>query len=270
MVGVYVFILRGTRLFGRDNETKGLPYRIFDSLAGARSSNEFISGFLAVLCVASLTSETGAAMSAPAGAGIAIVVFVCRVVPVTLAMVKIPVHFMYSALGILGAVAAAKEYLFPSDPGFTGSHLLRWILLALVWSFTTLGTFAGFATGRVDWKVGLLLFGSTELVIYMTVPLESQLNNPGFIVGLLLSAIFVGAVGTMVRFRDLVEFAAAVTMTLGSAALASAEQGVATREGILDMTGPMITMLLTFIVVYGFLRAVSNRFKRAPMIGKKS
>lgn len=270
MVGLYLFILRGTKLFSNPTASKSLPFRLFDSLAGARSDNEFISGLLAVLCLASLTSQTGESMSAPAGAGIAIVVFVCRIVPPTLAVVKIPVHFLYSALGVLGAVAAGKDYLFPGDPGSAGSLLLRGTLLALVWSFTTLGTFAGFATGKVDWKVGLLLFGSTELVIYMTVPLEDQLSNPVILVGVLLAAAFVGVVGTMVRFRDWVELAAALTMTLGSFALTSAEQEVTTREGILDMTGPMLTMLLTFIVVYAVLRAVSRRFQKTPMIGKRS
>lgn len=270
MVGLYLFILRGTKLFNIRKTSKGLPYRLFDSLAGARSGKEFISGLLAVLCLASLTSETGASMSAPAGAGVAIVVFVCRVVPSTLAVVKIPVHFLYSALGVLGAVAAGRDYVFPEDPRSAGSLLLGCILLALVWTFTTLGTFVGFATGKVDWKVGLLLFGSTELVIYMTVPLEDQLNNPVIVVGVLLAAAFVGVVGTMVRFRDWVELAAVLTMTLGSFALTSAEQGVRTREGIFDMTGPMFTMLLTFIVVYAVLRAVSRRFQKTPMIGKRS
>jgi len=270
MVGLYAFILRGTKLFGHDKDTKGLPYRIFDGLADARGGREFISGFLAVLCLASLTSETGASMSAPAGAGVAIVVFVCRIVPRTLAVVKIPVHFMYSVLGILGGVAAARDFLSPADPESAGSLLLRWVLLALVWSFTTLGTFAGFATGGVDWKVGLLLFAFTELVVYMTVPLESQLNNPVFVVGVLLSAFFVGAVGTMVRFRDSVELAAAVVITLGSFALMSVDQGVTTRDGLIDMTGPTFTMLLTFIVVYAVLRAASARFQKTAMIGKRS
>lgn len=270
MVGLYAFILRGTRLFGREKNTKGPFFRLFDSLAEPRSGREFTSGLLAVLCLASLTAETGASMSAAAGAGLAIVVLVCRVVPRTLAVVKIPLHFMYSVLGILGALAAARDYLLPADTGHSGNLLLRWVLLALVWSFITLGTFVGFTTGNVDWKVGLLLFGATELVVYMTLPLESQLGNPGILVGVLLAAVFLGVVSTMVRFRDAVELAAALTMTLGSFALLSAEQGVTTGEGIVDMTGPVLTMLLTFIVVYAVLRAGYGRFQKTPIIGKRS
>lgn len=274
MAAVYVLMLRGAKNAPlgkwdkRDKNGQSLTRRGLNYLAGKRDGPEFISGLLAVLCLASLTAETGGSLAGPAGAGVAVLVFACRVAPLW-TMVKLPVHAMYSVLGILGALAAARDYLFP-DPGTGGSLVLRWALLALVWCFTTLGTFAGFVTGKIDWKLGLLLFGSTEIVVYLTVPLEDQLDNPGIFVGALVAALFLGMVGTMDRFRDYVEFTAAAVLVLGSVALTSAEQGITRPQGVLEMTGPMITMILTFVVVYAVLRAVSKRFLRTPLIGRKS
>lgn len=269
MAGLYVFILRGTSDSLGKNGNKRFSNSVLSWLAGNRDGPEFISGLLAVLCLASLTAETGADLAGPAGAGVAVLVFACRVSPLR-TMVKLPVHAMYSAFGILGALAAAKDYLFPADPESGGSLLLRWVLLALVWSFTTLGTFVGFTTGKVDWKLGLLLFGSTEIVVYLTVPLEDQLDNPWILVGALLAATFLGVVSTMVRFRDYVEITAAVVILIGSVALTSAEQGIARPQGVLEMTGPMISMILTFVIVYAVLRGVSKRFLKTPMMGRKS
>lgn len=268
MAAVYVFMLRGV------NDTIGargkptLSHRILAGIAGERSGPELVSGLLAVLCLATLTAKTGAAVSnGVAGAGIAVLAIACRVVP-TWTMVKLPVHVMYSVLGFLGALAAARDYLFPLGPVSGGGLLMRWVLLALVWSFLTFGTFAGFAAGNFPWKVGLLLFSWTELVIYVTVPLEmSELDNPLLFIGVLVVAVFFGVVGTI--FRDLVELTTAVVMTLGSVALMAGEAGISDAGSLLRMTGPMMTMILTFFVVFAVLRALSKRWQRLPALGRK-
>lgn len=268
MAAVYVFMLRGVNDTKAANGKTSLSHRVLAGMAGERTGPEFVSGLLAVLCLATLSAATGTDTSnGVAGFGLAVVAFACRLASTWL-IVKLPIHAGYSVLGFLAALAAARDYLFPLDSVSGGGLLLRWVLLALVWSFLTFGTFAGFAAGNFPWKVGLLLFAWTELVIYMTVPLEmSKLDNPILLIGVLAAAVFFGVVGTM--FRDLVEITAAAVMTLGSVALMAGEEGISGAAGYLQLTGPMFTMILTFLVVYALLRLVSKRLIKAPLPGRK-
>jgi hypothetical protein len=71
-------------------------------------------------------------------------------------------------------------------------------------------------------------------------------------------------------FRDVVEVAAAAAMTLGSVALTAGEAGITGAAGYLQLTSPMFTMILTFVVVYALLSLSSKRWIKAPLIGKKS
>jgi hypothetical protein len=271
MAAVYVFMIRGVR--GADDK-KSFPGRLLRGIAGDRDGSEFVSGLLAVLCLATLGAATGGEVSSgAAGAGLAVVAFACRLAP-TWPMVKLPVHAGYSVLGILGALAAAKDYLFPPDPALVANPWLRWALLVMVWVFFTITTLAGvarIAAGQPDfkWKFGLILFASTEVVVYMSVPLGmSDSLNPLLVIAVLVGAALIGILGTM--FARLVEPAAAAAMTLGSVVLTAGEAGITSAAGYLQLTSSMFTMIVTFLVIYALLRLVSKRWIKAPLMGKKS
>lgn len=252
MSAIYTFILRGSR-----NE-KGPSRWILGKVAGERKGPEFISGLLATFCLATLPLGTGMPESMMAGGLMAVLTAVCAMMPKT---VRIPVHFLYSALGIVGAFGAASKYLSPPD-GDPGELWKRWALLALVWTFAVFGAIVGFLAGRIEWKLGLLLYAWAEILIHIAGPLEaSQLDNGWMFLLCLGGAILLGAMSSL--NEQLVEFTAAAVMTLGALAILGLSSDVPGVGGFMQATGPSIALIVTFLVVFGALRAVLGRWSKA-------
>lgn len=263
MSGIYTIILRGSR-----NKT-GPSRHFLKTVAGEPKSPEFVTGLLATFCLATLPLGTGTAESMMAGGLMALLAAVCAMTPKTvLKMVRLPVHFLYSVLGILGAIGAAAKYLFPPDA--EPSELwMRWALLALVWSFAVFGAIVGFVSaGRIEWKLGLLLFAWAELLIYTAGALESSRRGNVWIFLLSLAgAIFFGYLSS--RHQQLLEIAAASAMTLGTIALLGLSSKVPGAEGFIQATGPTIVLIMTFLGVFAILRAVRGRVSKTTPFGKQ-
>jgi hypothetical protein len=255
MSGIYVFILRGSR------RSKGPSQYFVKKVAGDGKGPEFVTGLLATFCLATLPLGAGAAESMMAGGLMAVLAAVCTMMPTTVVkMVRLPIHFLYSVLGILGAFGAATKFLFPPDP--EPSELWkRWALLALVWSFAVFGAIVGFLWGRTEWKLGLLLFAWAELLIYTAGPLESSQPGVWMFLLSLIGAIFFGFVSSL--YQQLLEFTAATVMTLGTLALLGLSSKVPGAEGFIQATGPTILLIMTFLGVFAILRAVLGRVLKA-------
>lgn len=256
MSGIYAFMLRGTKesLTRRKGDKKGASLRILETVGGNRKESELVTGLLATFALATLTLHAGAAESMVAGGLMGVLAAVCVAMP----LVRVPVHFLYSILGIFGALDAARRYLFL--PGLEpGEYWLRWALLILVWTFAVFGVLAGFARGYIEWKLGLLMYAWAEILIFAAELLgASQLTSGWLIIVVLLSAVVLGYVAST-RWEPFVEFAAALGMTLGTIAIFGVDFGVPGTRGFLQATGSTMALIMVFLVVFAVLRAGLRR-----------
>jgi hypothetical protein len=247
MSAIYAFILRGS------TKEKGRSRWILEKIGGKHEGPEFVTGLLATFALATLTLHVGPAESVVAGGLMAFLAAACMLLP----MIRTPVHFLYSVLGVLGAIDAARRYLFPphSEPG---EHWLRWALLALVWTFAVFGAMAGFAAGHVRWKLGLLLYAGTEILICAAELLHaSRMINVWVIIIILVGALAFGVASA--RWETVVESGAALGMTLGTVALFGVASEVPGAGGFLQATGSTMALIITFLLAFAALHATRRR-----------